>query len=89
MPPLDTVWACNTGLTPCVSTSVFNTSKDYCILVQLVPRLLYHDDSSFVDEFDHRVHHKREPITMTLAIFLGLGVPAGVGTGTTALIQTP
>ena len=58
VPPLDTVWACNTGLTPCVSTSVFNTSKDYCILVQLVPRLLHHDDSSFVNEFDHRVHHK-------------------------------
>lgn len=45
VPPLDTVWACNTGLTPCVFTSVFNTSKDYCRLVQRVPRLLYHDDS--------------------------------------------
>ena len=45
VPPLVTVWACNTGLTPCVFTSVFNTSKDYCRLVQRVPRLLYHDDS--------------------------------------------
>ena len=89
VPPIDTVWACNTGLTPCVSTSVFNGSKDFCILVQLVPRLLYHDDSSFVDEFDHRVRWKREPITLTLAVLLGLGIAAGVGTGTAALIQTP
>lgn len=74
---------------PCVSTSVFNGSKDFCILVQLVPRLLYHDDSSFVDEFDHRVRWKREPITLTLAVLLGLGIAAGVGTGTAALIQTP
>lgn len=89
VPPLDTAWACNTGLTPCVSTSVFNTSKDYCILVQLVPRLLYHDDSSFIDEFDHRGRWKREPITLTFAVLMGLGIAAGVGTGAAALIQTP
>lgn len=89
IPPLDTAWACNTGLTPCVSTSVFNTSKDYCILVQLVPRLLYHDDSSFIDEFDHRGRWKREPITLTFAVLMGLGIAAGVGTGAAALIQTP
>lgn len=89
VPPIDTVWACNTGLTPCVSLSVFNSSKDFCILVQLIPRLLYHDDSSFLDKFDHRVRWRREPITLTLAVLLGLGVAAGVGTGTAALIQTP
>lgn len=45
----------------------------------------YHDDSSF----DHQVRWKREPITLTFAVLLGLGVAAGVGTGTAALIQTP
>ena len=89
VPPLDTVWACNTGLTPCVSMSVFNSSKDFCILVQLIPRLLYHDDSSFLDKFEHRVRWRREPVTLTLAVLLGLGVAAGVGTGTAALIKTP
>jgi hypothetical protein len=44
-PPSDTVWACNTGLTPCISTSVFNASRDFCVLVQLVPRVIYHEDS--------------------------------------------
>ena len=50
--PLDTGWACNTGLTPCVSVAIFNSTRDYCVLVQLLPRLLYHDEGSFLDEFD-------------------------------------
>lgn len=89
VPPLDTAWACDTGLTPCVHTSVFNQSKNYCVLVQLIPRLLYHDDGSFIDEFDHKTRWKREPVTLTLAVLLGLGVAAGVGTGGAALVQGP
>lgn len=42
------------------------------------------------DEFDkHRRRFRREPISLTLAVILGLRVAAGVGTGTAALIQTP
>ena len=51
-------WACSTGLTPCVSTSVFNDIRDYCILVQLVPRVIYHPSETFVDEFDRRLDRK-------------------------------
>lgn len=58
-------------------------------MVQLVPRVIYHDDSSFIDEFDHRTRYKREPVTLTLAVLLGLGVAAGVGTGVAALVQQP
>lgn len=71
VPPLDTWWACGTGLTPCLHTSIFNITEDFCILVQLVPRVIYHDDSSFIDEFDHHTRYKREPITLTLAVLLG------------------
>ena len=80
-------WACTTGLTPCISTSVFNSSQDFCVLVQLVPRIYYHTANSFEDEFDQRSRlWKREPVSLTLAVLLGLGVAAGVGTGTTALV---
>lgn len=90
VPPVGGWWACSTGLTPCVSTSVFNTTKDYCVLVQLVPRVIYHEAASFEAEFDLRPRRqKREPISLTLAALLGLGVAAGVGTGTAALVQTP
>lgn len=89
VPPPNTWWACGSGLTPCIHMAVFNASSDYCVLVQLVPRIIYHDDNSFLDEFDHRTRHKREPVTLTLAVILGLGMAAGIGTGSTALIRQP
>lgn len=86
-PGLDKWWACSTGLTPCVSTLVFDNTKDYCVLIQLVPRVFYHPTNSFVDEFVGRLtRYWKEPVTLTLAVILGIGVTAGVGTGTTALI---
>ncbi|EGV98870.1 Envelope glycoprotein [Cricetulus griseus] len=89
VPAPDTWWVCGTGLTPCLHTSLFNSTRDFCILVQLVPRVIYHDDSSFIDKFDHHTRYKREPVTLTLAVLLGLGVAAGVGTGVAALVQQP
>ncbi|KAK1346142.1 hypothetical protein QTO34_008611 [Cnephaeus nilssonii] len=90
VPPVGGWWACSTGLTPCVSSSVFNTAKDYCVLVQLVPRVIYHEAGSFEAEFNLRPRkQKREPISLTLAALLSLGVAAGVGTGAAALVQTP
>ena len=82
-------WACNTGLTPCVSTAVFNSSTDYCVLVQLVPRVYYHSGDSFDFQFEQKTHirPKREPVSLTLAVMLGIGVAAGVGTGTAALVK--
>lgn len=90
VPPPEGWWAYNTGLTPCVLTSVFNqTQGDFCVLVLLVPRLIYHKDTSFIDEFDHCARHERKPVSLALAILLGVGVVAGIGTGTAALKQAP
>ncbi|KAM7321755.1 hypothetical protein ACRRTK_019847 [Alexandromys fortis] len=89
IPDSDKWWACSTGLTPCVATSVFDGTKDYCVLVRLVPRVFYYPANTFEDEFNrHSSRYRREPISMTLAVILGLGVAAGVGTGTTALVQS-
>lgn len=90
IPPTDGWWACSTGLIPCVSTSVFITSKNYCILVLLLPHVIYHDAPSFEDEFDPGLkRYKREPVSITLAVLLGLGVAAGIGTRRATLVQTP
>ena len=59
------------------------------MLVQLIPRLLYHDEGSFLDEFDLRTRYKRETVTLTLAVIMGIGIAAGVRTGAAALIQQP
>ena len=65
-----------------MSSWVFNDTKDYCVLVQLVPRVFYHPANMLEDEFDkHPTRFRREPISLTLAVILGLGVAA--------LIQAP
>lgn len=90
VPEIDKWWACGSGLTPCISTSVFDETTDYCVLIQLVPRVYYHPADTLEHEAELRPGRlRREPISLTLAVILGLGVAAGVGTGTAALIQTP
>ena len=53
-----------------------------------MPRILYHSEEALLDALEDRHRQKREPVTMTLALLLGLGGAAlRVGTGTAALIQ--
>nr|AAA69474.1 envelope protein [Gibbon ape leukemia virus] len=83
-------WACSTGLTPCLSTSVFNQSRDFCIQIQLIPRIYYHPEGTLLQAYDNsHPRLKREPVSLTLAVLLGLGIAAGIGTGSTALIKGP
>jgi hypothetical protein len=79
-------WAYSTGLTPCISTSVFDPSCDFCVMVQLLPCMYYHPASRLEDEYTQR-RFKREPISLTLAMLMGVGLTAGVGTGAAALIE--
>jgi len=58
-------------------------------MLQLVPRICYHPPGEFLSLYEHAPRIKREPISLTLAILLGLGVAAGVGTGSAALITRP
>ena len=38
-------WVCShTGLTPCLHASVFNQSREFCILVAVMPQILYHPE---------------------------------------------
>lgn len=87
--PNGTYWACNTGLTPCVSTTVLNATIDYCVLIELWPKVIYHPSDYDLIKPDRS---KREPISITTAILLGGltmgGIAAGIGTGTAALQET-
>lgn len=83
-------WSCSTGLTPCLSTSIFNQSRDFCVQIQLVPRIYYHSEGALLQAYEApHPRNKREPVSLTLAVLLGLGVAAGIGTGTTALVKGP
>ncbi|XP_075838007.1 MLV-related proviral Env polyprotein-like [Microtus pennsylvanicus] len=90
--PSGTYWACSTGLTSCLSTTVLNLASDYCVLVELWPKVTYHDPEYIYGHFKGGPRFKREPVSLTLALLLGGltvgGIAAGVGTGASALIAT-
>ncbi|KAG3269300.1 hypothetical protein H1C71_022171, partial [Ictidomys tridecemlineatus] len=58
-------------------------------LVKIYPRLLYYSTEEFEGHFMGRTRFSREPVSITLAVLLGAGVLAGVGTGAAALIENP
>ena len=63
-------WACITRLTPCVSTSVFDPSHDFCVMVQLLSPVYYNSASCLEDEYTSG-RLKREPVSLTLAMLMG------------------
>lgn len=89
VPPNGMWWVCNTGLTPCVSAAVLDQTRDYCILTQVMPRIIYHTDETVLERFDPSPRSRREPVSaMTLGILLGIaGIGTGIGLGTTAYVQ--
>ena len=87
VPPQDNWWACSTGLAPCVHRQVLNNSKDFCVLVLLVPRLFYHSNNKILPKLEASHRSKREPVSaLTLTALLGLGA-ARAGTGISSLIM--
>uniref|UniRef100_A0A8C9P565 Envelope glycoprotein n=1 Tax=Spermophilus dauricus TaxID=99837 RepID=A0A8C9P565_SPEDA len=86
--PKGSYFACNTGLTPCVSMAVLNATTDFCVLIQLWPRISYHGSDYVLGHLEGHVRLPREPITMTIAVLLGIGgIATGIGTGTAAYVQ--
>ncbi|GAB1289448.1 Envelope polyprotein [Apodemus speciosus] len=85
-------FACSTGLTTYIITAQFLQAKDYCVQIQLYPKLSIYRPETFLNfwergtELPHRA--KREPITaITLAVILGLGA-ADAGTGIASLVTS-
>ena len=86
-------WECShTRLSPCLYALVFNPNREFCVLVTVMPKILYHPEEAMYDYWaketidqlgKNRV--KREPITtIMLANMFGLRI-ARAGTRITSL----
>ena len=80
-------WICShTGLTSCLNVKVFNQSQEFCVLVAVMPKILYHSEEVMYSHQDREMlRQKREPISViTMATLFSLGL-AGAGTGIASL----
>lgn len=88
--PGNTWWACNaSGVTPCVSGTVLQSNKEWCLLVRLYPRIIYHPYKELLSSLRPTTslsRERREVATaiITVAGLLGL---AGTGLGATAVAR--
>ncbi|NWV15910.1 ENV2 protein, partial [Ptilonorhynchus violaceus] len=92
IPANNTKWICmKAGITPCIATKVLNETKDFCVQVVIIPRVIYHPKEYVLEHQNTAEHHlmKREPFTaLTLAVLLTIA-GTGAGTGAAALITQP
>ena len=56
LPPQDGWWACSTGLTPCFHGQILNQTKSFCVLVQLLPKIIYHSDEQVLQWLNAGTH---------------------------------
>ncbi|NWS20301.1 ENV2 protein, partial [Pachyramphus minor] len=83
-----------TGVTPCISLNYLNSTKEFCVQVIIVPRIIYHPENyvyeleKAVDTIPPNCHLvRRGPIiALTLATLIVIG-GAGAGTGTASLVK--
>ena len=72
--------------------AVLNWTSDFCVLIELWPRVTYHEPEYIYSHFENKPRFKRDPISLTVALMLGGitvgGMAAGIGTGTVALLET-
>uniref|UniRef100_A0A8D0EYG2 Integrase catalytic domain-containing protein n=1 Tax=Strix occidentalis caurina TaxID=311401 RepID=A0A8D0EYG2_STROC len=89
IPSASGIWVCHkSGVTPCVSLELFDGSKDFCVQILIVPRVLYHPEEEMYYHWGetNNKRQKREVLTaVTIATLLGLGI-AGTSTVVTSLI---
>lgn len=81
-------------MTPCVNSAVSDLAKEYCVLVYVFLRILYHPEEEVYTYLEkglsdaNRHRKKREPLTaITIATLFGLGV-ARLGTRTASLVTS-
>ncbi|NWJ07673.1 ENV1 protein, partial [Crypturellus undulatus] len=87
--PAEEGWVCSkTVLTPCLSLAVFQSNKEYCVQVMIVPRILYHPAETMFVHWEMRHQRTKREVLSSLTIVMILGI-AGVSSGVSALVIQP
>ncbi|NXD60206.1 ENV2 protein, partial [Corvus moneduloides] len=90
IPTFGAKWVCSDiGVTPCLSIKMLNASRQFCVQVIIVPRLIYHTSEEIMYHFEGDLSRKkREPLTaITLATLLIAG-GVGAGTGVASIVRS-
>ena len=49
-------WVCShTGLTPCLHSSIFDPKKEFCVMVAVIPKILYRPEEAVYDYWAHKL----------------------------------
>ena len=49
-------WVCShTGLTPCLHSSIFDPKKKFCVMVAVIPKILYRPEEAVYDYWAHKL----------------------------------
>lgn len=80
-------WVCSDiGITPCLSLTLFEYEKTFCVQVLILPRIMYHASKEIIQYFERdNNREKREPVAaITIATILTI---SGAGMGVASLVK--
>ena len=56
IPQMGGWWVCShTGLTPCVHSCIFDPKKEFCVMVAVIPKILYRPEEAVYDYWAHKL----------------------------------
>ncbi|XP_039699036.1 endogenous retrovirus group S71 member 1 Env polyprotein-like [Pteropus medius] len=86
--PNNTWLACDSGLTHCAASVLFNTGEaNICILVFVLPQVSLYSGPEGRLHFFHQDRLQKRAILVLIPLLVGLGIAGSAAVGTTALIK--
>lgn len=86
--PQGTWLACNTGLTPCISSNYWSQGTNgFCVLVHSIPQVYFYSREGECEHFQYIDHHIAKRVPILIPVLVGLGIVRSTAFGTAALVM--
>ncbi|XP_023377945.1 endogenous retrovirus group S71 member 1 Env polyprotein-like [Pteropus vampyrus] len=86
--PNNTWLACDSGLTHCAASNIFNSGEtNICILVFVLPQVSLYNGLEGRLHFFHQDRLQKRAVPVLIPLLVGLGIAGSAAVGTTALIK--